>query len=520
MWRLHYFVDVCRLLQVAAILELRCAERMPAGKRRKVRRFVATDTSVASLIALGARGARELVGRPETLGAEWMLFHAFAWRRLLRASARERPQRRLRLDAVPPPSLAMKPAPVGPKGTAREISEKIAPLELAVSATAAARINLLIPTVDLQHFFAGYIAKLNLAKRLAKAGLRVRLVTVDPVGALPRNWKAAIESYCGLDGLFDSVEVQFGRGPSPLEVSAADGFIATTWWTAHIAASALRSLGGGRFVYLIQEYEPFTFAMGSYAALAHQSYGFDHFALFSTELLREYFRRHAIGVYAAGPEDGDRKSLAFNNAITPVTPPTVDELTARRTRKLLFYARPEPHAARNMFELAVLGLSRAAQNGVFHEGWELRGIGSVESGRSIALTAGASVEVLPRSGQDDYARLLVEHDVGLALMYTPHPSLVPIEMASAGMLTVTNSFENKTAEAMAAISSNLITVMPTPEDIADGLREAAAGISEYERRVRGAGVRWSRDWDQTFGHRLLSRTAAALGQPIRERALP
>ena len=30
-------------------------------------------------------------------------------------------------------------------------------------------------------------------------------------------------------------------------------------------------------------------------------------------------------------------------------------------------------------------------------------------------------------------------------MYTPHPSLVPIEMASAGMLTVTNSFENKTA---------------------------------------------------------------------------
>ena len=34
-------------------------------------------------------------------------------------------------------------------------------------------------------------------------------------------------------------------------------------------------------------------------------------------------------------------------------------------------------------------------------------------------------------------------------MYTPHPSLVPIEMASAGMLTVTNTFENKTADALA-----------------------------------------------------------------------
>ena len=41
-------------------------------------------------------------------------------------------------------------------------------------------------------------------------------------------------------------------------------------------------------------------------------------------------------------------------------------------------------------------------------------------------------------------------------MYTPHPSLVPIEMASAGMLTVTNTFENKTSEALRAISGNLL----------------------------------------------------------------
>ena len=54
------------------------------------------------------------------------------------------------------------------------------------------------------------------------------------------------------------------------------------------------------------------------------------------------------------------------------------------------------------------------------------------------------LELLPRADQRAYAELLRDHDVGLALMYTPHPSLVPIEMASAGMLVVTNSFENKT----------------------------------------------------------------------------
>ena len=53
-------------------------------------------------------------------------------------------------------------------------------------------------------------------------------------------------------------------------------------------------------------------------------------------------------------------------------------------------------------------------------------------------------------------------------------------MASAGMLTVTNSFENKTAEAMSAISSNLITAELSLDGIADGLVEAAD---------RGGGVR-------------------------------
>ena len=65
------------------------------------------------------------------------------------------------------------------------IAEKIAPLRWAVSDDAPTRINLLIPTIDLTHFFGGYIAKFNLARRLAERGSRVRIVTVDPVGPLP-----------------------------------------------------------------------------------------------------------------------------------------------------------------------------------------------------------------------------------------------------------------------------------------------------------------------------------------------
>jgi glycosyltransferase involved in cell wall biosynthesis len=510
MRRLHYFVDVARLLQLVTLLELRCAQRLSARKRRTLRRFARADRSLLSALRLGVRGLREFVGRPETLGAEWMLFNAFLWKRALEATARDAPKRRFRLDAVPPPWLALKPATVRQPSAADAVADKIAPLDLAVSTEEPPRVNLLIPTVDLAHFFGGYIGKLNLARRLADAGRRVRLVTVDPVGPLPPDWKRRVESYSGLQGLFDAVEVEFGRAPSPLQVSPEDRFVATTWWTAHIAAAASRVVGRERFVYLIQEYEPFTFAMGTYAALARQSYDFPHYAVFSTEFLRDYFRRHGIGVFEPGPQHGDERSVAFQNAITDVVAPTESELARRDRRKLLFYARPEEHAARNMFELGVLALSRALELGGTLDGWELWGIGTVGEGRTVALGGGATLRMLPRAAQGEYARLLGEHDVGLALMYTPHPSLVPIEMAAAGLVTVTNTFENKTAEAMSAISGNLIAVPPTVDALVGGLQQAMTASEDRAARVGASDVSWSRDWRTSFDEHLLGELLAAL----------
>jgi glycosyltransferase involved in cell wall biosynthesis len=511
MWRLHYFVDVWRLRQFTAILELRGGPRISAARRRELRRFDDGDGSVAEVARLTARGARELVAsRPETLGAEWMLAHALAWRRLLGLTARERPSRRGRLDALPPPTLVQQPGRVGLHASAREIADKIAPLRWHVADDEPSRVNILIPTIDLAHFFGGYIAKFNLAAKLVAAGERVRIVTVDPVGPLPGDWRATIESYSGLRGLFEHVEVVFGRESAAIAVARGDRFVASTWWTAHIADDARRAVGAERFLYLIQEYEPFTFPMGTYAALADESYRFAHFALFSSELLRDFFRRRRIGVFAAGPAAGDAASLAFQNAITAVDPPTEAQLLDRRPRRLLFYARPEPHAARNMFDLGLLALSRALAEGAFTGGWELHGIGTVARGRRIELGGGASLVLLPRAEQAAYGELLRAHDVGLSLMYTPHPSLVPLEMASAGMLTVTTTFENKDAVALQAISANLIAAEPTLDGVTRGLLQAAAGVEDVTRRVAGSATAWSRDWDTSLGPELIARLRAAL----------
>ena len=488
LYRAIYFVDVARLTQMATILLMR------TGPNRTLERFLRADRSVVAALRLWAHGAREYVGRPETLGAERGLAYAFLWRRALQWTARERPQRFGRLDALPPDDFAPQPGARRPAGPAGAVAAKIAPLALDVRADAPQRVNLLIPTVDLKHLFGGYIGKFNLARRLAERGLRVRIVTVDPTPPLPPGWQAQVAAYEGLGDVFERVEVAFGRS-GPLTVSPDDRWIATTWWTAHIAAAASET----PFLYLIQEYEPFTFPMGTWAALAEQSYRFPHTALYSTELLRGYFRNHGIGVA------DDERSASFQNAITAVAPPP--DLATRTTRRLLFYARPEPHAARNLFELGVMALERAVAAGTL-SGWELRGIGTTSLGRRVTLAGGAEVELLGRPAQADYAGVVGEHDAGLALMHTPHPSLVPIEMAAGGLAVVTSAFEHKTAEAMAAISPNLIAAEPTVEGVAAALAEAV-GRSPASR-LAGADVRWARTWSEAFPDALMARVEAWL----------
>jgi hypothetical protein len=399
------------------------------------------------------------------------------------------------------------------EGRVRILAQKVAPLRLAVRERER-RVNLLVPTIDLRHVFGGYIAKLNLARRLSEAGLRVRVVIVDDCDFRPAVWRRDLEAFQGLAGLLDRVELAyaFDRRFS-LPVSRDDTFIATTWWTAHLAHRAAEELGRERFVYLIQEYEPFTFPMGAFAAFAAESYTFPHYAVFSTDLLREHFRKNEIGVYREGSRAGDEMSISFENAITTAGPVQAAELAGRTPKRLLFYARPEAHAARNMFELGILALSDAIHRRVFGADWEFHGIGSLGRPERVPL-AHERLLMSPRRSQEEYGHALRAHDVGVSLMFTPHPSLVPIEMAAAGMIVVTNTFGVKTAERLGAISSNLIGAEPTLDGVRKGLEAAVDRVHDYESRVLGANVRWSTSWNTSFSDavleavtRFLERTA-------------
>ena len=497
-WASAYFEVYLRLQALAQALLARCGEPMSRPKEKALRRFVATNRDPLGPLWLWLRSLRSLTGRNETLGVERILARALLYRHL--AAAKNRiPD--VMLERASGGSAAATPSGVI---EADRMTNKVRPLAASMDAAAPERVNVLIPAIDLEHFFGGYIAKFNLARKLAEAGRRVRIITVDPNRSLDKDWRSKIEGYAGLAGVFDSVEIEFGRdGPSLIEFSPSDRFVATTWWTAHIAEGLVAQTRSERFLYLIQEFEPLTVPPGSWAALAQDSYRLPHHGLFSTGILRDYFREQGYGVFA--PAAGEADSVIFQNAITSVEPPSAGVISGRTERKLLFYARPEAHAARNMFELGLMAIRSAVAEGVFDSSWSLGGVGSLGGPASTPLPRGHSLDLTPRRSQSGYSEQLAGNDIGLALMYAPHPSLVPIEMASAGMLTVTNTFETKTAGAMTAISSNINAVAPNVGSLIEALRHAVSLSADGNARVAGAAVDWSRGWDETFNAETLNQ---------------
>ncbi len=394
------------------------------------------------------------------------------------------------------------------------LRSKIRPLVLSEdkAANPSLRVNFLLPELTLSVFFGGYLGKFHLIRKLVDQGLAVRVITLDYYLQDVATFASIEEKYPEFVGLFSKIEIidRYDRAEG-VPLHKKDVFLATTWWSAHVAEDARRRTSKTAFFYLIQEFEPFTFAMGSWYATAMESYSFPHRALFSTDLLQEYFQSENIGVFST--KLARKASRSFSNAIVngagyPVPDKTADG-SVKDVRRLLFYARPEAHASRNMFEMGIAAIIVAIQQGLFPlDEWEFIGIGSASA--NFDLHGGAVLRMIGKMGLDDYYRFLQTVDVGLALMFTPHPSLVPLDMASFGIATVTNTCLNKDETALRAISPNLIPASPTIADIVNGLETARNLVTEQPRSERVGRIEWATTWDEALNDEVMEFVVQSL----------
>jgi hypothetical protein len=386
------------------------------------------------------------------------------------------------------------------------LEEKIAPVPYVISGAEPVRVNILLPQLDPHIMFGGYISCLHFIRRLREENYRVRIVLCDS-GRFDREAVLdKLSSNPQLRAAVDGVEFEnISTKERALKISGNDAFVAYSYWTALIAHQ-LASAVGKEYIFFLQEYEAIFHPHDSCYALASYVYQLPHYAVFNTRLLADYFRERKLGVFSQFRGDQqDAHHVIFQHALTPTAPPTVNQMAQRQTRRLLFYGRPEAHAKRNLFEIALIGLKMAVRQDIFDENWEFVGIGTLGSEHSIELGNGHVLELKPSLPLLDYAESLRSFDVGMSLMMAPHPSIIPFEMASSGMVVVTNSFESRTADVLQGISRNIEPCLPAPQSVAESLRKAVDRVEDFQARYDNSDLDWVMDWDQSFNKSVMEK---------------
>lgn len=377
-------------------------------------------------------------------------------------------------------------------------------VDVEVRAGLPQTVNVFLPTIEPSIIFGGYIALFSFARKLLEAGVPLRFIVTDIMASSVEKVRRTLGEKSTVTHCLERAEVRYLPDEPRQVFGPRDRFVGYSWATMRKAAYAAAKTNGSLPVFFIQEYEPIFYPHDSIRALAHETYGIPHVGVFNSDLLADYFLSRGIGRYeGAGP-------IVFRHAITRMQPPALEELRGRATRRLLFYARPEAHAARNLFELGFIALARAVREGVFDERWEFHGIGLGFAMDDMELHGtGVKMRMVRRLDLDGYKRFVGGCDLGLSLMYSPHPSVPPYEMAAAGLATVTNTCENKTAEVLAGICGNLVPCELSIDGIVAGLRRAVARVEDLPARIAGAKLNWPTSWDESFNPGVMEKFFAA-----------
>lgn len=327
------------------------------------------------------------------------------------------------------------------------------------------RLNLVLPSINKQHYFGGIHTAVLIYRELCRRFPASRIILVDSAPdeeALSRFGDHVRVPAEQTSSALRQIVPFSDRYQKTLPVADEDIWVATAWWTAYAAQRMSQWQGehGGvdrPMIYLIQDFEPGFYAWSSQYALSLSTYRpARDIGIFNTALLADFFEQHGLrydqrSVFEPVLHDGLRPALQ-----------QVRDAAVPRQRRIVVYARPG--TPRNAFELICEGLRlwgwkdpRAAQ-------WEVAAPGELAADLDLGPFA---LKALGKLDIDAYARLLSTSAIGLSLMISPHPSYPPLEMAAFGMEVLTNRYDNKRLDETVPNIHSLDSM--TPEAICSGL---------------------------------------------------
>lgn len=385
-----------------------------------------------------------------------------------------------------PPGLPAGPLDLSRPVSARELVEaryrSIRPLRLFAVPAGGPRVSLVTDSINRGSLYGGVGTAVILAALIAEArGGRLRVVTRTE-RAQPAGFAGVLQTY----GLPLSQEPEFAYAPShdrdeDIDLVPRELFITTSWWTT---SATLASVPADSVLYLLQEDERMFYPNSDdHLRCATLLARPDVPVVVNTRLLFDHLVR-------TGLPHLTESGLWFE----PAFPGRV--FHRRRTRAsakrvLMFYARP--NNPRNLFYFGLELLDAAIARGVLDlDAWDV-----VLVGKDIPTLTFADGRYTPQRLENlswaDYAAFVGQVDLGLSLMYTPHPSYPPLDLAASGAVAVTNRFglKHDLADRSRNIVCGDLTMASMMTALEEGLRLASA---DDERDANACATSLARDW--------------------------
>lgn len=342
-----------------------------------------------------------------------------------------------KLRHEPMPVLPPAPVQYAPSAQTGPLSlitqNPVDPIETVIIDESVKRLNLVTDTIDSHSLLGGVATALIVATEFAnRYDYELRIITRNS-DVSPTNYYKIIE----ISGISPACKVSFYSDferhqkavDYKLEISKDDIFFATSWWSAKaISETTIRK----RFFYIIQEVETFFYNFGGEHLLCSQMMQDDDIDyIVNSKYLYDYFRQYEKHIVEHGCyfEPAFPESLYKKNTFTP-----------KAKYKLFFYARP--NNPRNLYSVGVYILNRAVERGILDTNeWEVYCVG--QNAPVLEFSNGARSNNLGQLSWTEYAEFLTDIDLGLCLMYTPHPSYPPFDVACSGGVVLTNKMMNK-----------------------------------------------------------------------------
>jgi len=296
------------------------------------------------------------------------------------------------------------------------------------------RVNLVTDSIE-KHSLLGGVATALIIATLYANTLKIPLRIITRTTSInPLDYKKIIK----INNIKEPEDISFysdydrdieGKKNFKLEISKKDIFIATSWWSAMAIDKTTIT---ERFFYVLQEVETFFYPHSDEYYFCSQVMKKSNINyIVNSKYLFDYFKENEPNII----KNGICFDPAFSENLYKNT-----KNSKNTKNKLFFYSRP--NNPRNLFDYGVYLINLSIERGIINTNeWDIYFIGQdtpkvIFNNGYVAINKGIM-------DWEEYASFLNEVDLAICLMYTPHPSYPPYDVACSGGVVVSNKCLNK-----------------------------------------------------------------------------